>query len=384
MPQGSLYSRLLRLVTRTTDALRVNDWTLNQIDPDGLRYVATISIRGHWFVAAIALIELVYRPLLDFGVARYSTYVLLMLALIAFNGYLHHRLLSNRPITWHWLVASYVLDVFLISAVAALSDGFNHGFVHLFYYPALAWMAVLFNSFRLNMLWVTMVSVVYVAISLTVEDGISVEARDEKALLARIAVMYVVVAAVNLATRFERIRWRQAVERERALQNERVELSQAIHDTTAQSAYMVGLGIDTARALAGDSNPELNASLEATSRLARSIIWELRHPNWHGERLRGQGAGPGSQVARNQLWERHLRASRDDSVGSRAAAVDRDKEPALLHSAQRTHQRIPPRGGQQGGHRPATLPRAIFNCRCRTMGSDCRKTTRSAVTASGI
>ena len=291
MPQGSLYSRLLRLVTRTTDALRVNDWTLNQIDPDGLRYVATISIRGHWFVAAIALIELVYRPLLDFGVARYSTYVLLMLALIAFNGYLHHRLLSNRPITWHWLAASYVLDVFLISAVAALSTGFNHGFVHLFYYPALAWMAVLFNSFRLNMLWVTMVSVVYVAISLTVEDGISVEARDEKALLARIAVMYVVVAAVNLATRFERIRWRQAVERERALHNERVELSQAIHDTTAQSAYMVRLGIDTARALAGDSNPELNVSLEATSRLARSIIWELRHPIGMGSVYEGRELG---------------------------------------------------------------------------------------------
>ena len=130
----------------------------------------------------------------------------------------------------------------------ALSYGFSHDFVHLFYYPALALMAVLFTSFRLNMAWVTMASLVYVAISLTVGDGIDIEAGDEKTLLARIAVMYVVVAAVNLATRFERIRWRQAVERERALQRERVELSQAIHDTAAQSAYMIGLGIDTAKA----------------------------------------------------------------------------------------------------------------------------------------
>ena len=171
-----------------------------------------------------------YRPYLCFGVPRYATYALLLLVLIGFNGYIQHRLLSNRPITWHWLVALYALDVVLISAVVALSTGFSHSFHHLFYYPALAWMAVLFTSFRINMAWVTIVSLVYVAISLTVEDGIDIEIGDEKALLARITVMYAVVAAVNLATRFERIRWRQAVKRER------VELSRAIHDTAARSA----------------------------------------------------------------------------------------------------------------------------------------------------
>ena len=134
-----------------------------------------------------------------------------------------------------------------------------------------------------------MASLVYVAISLSVGDGIDIEAGDEKALLARIAVMYAVVAAVNLATRFERMRWRQAVERERALQRERVELSQAIHDTAAQSAYMIGLGIDTAKALAGDANPELTATLEATSRLSRSTIWELRHPINMGGIYEGRG-----------------------------------------------------------------------------------------------
>ena len=278
MSHGSLYSRVLQLVTKTTDAFRANDWTLNQIDPDGLRYMATISVRAHWFVIAVLFFELVYRPYLYFGVARYAPFPLLLLVLIGFNGYIHYRLLPNRPITWHWPVALYALDVFLVSAAAALSDGFSHSFHHLFYYPALAGLAVLFNSFRLNMVWVTMTSVVYVAISLTVGNGIDTQAGDEKALLARIAVMYAVVAAVNLATRFERNRWRQAVERERALERERIELSQAIHDTAAQSAYMIGLGIDTAKALAGDADPELNATLEATSRLSRSVILELRHP----------------------------------------------------------------------------------------------------------
>ena len=278
MPHGFHYSRVLQLITKPTAAFRVNGWALNQVDPEGLRYVATISVRAHWFVIVVLFFELVYRPYVYFGVARYAPYPLLLMVLIGFNGYIHCRLLSHRPITWRWLVALYALDVFLISAVVALSDGFSHSFHHLFYYPALAGLAVLFTSFRLNMAWVTMASVVYVAISLTVGAGIDIEARDEKALLARVAVMYAVVAAVNLATRFERMRWRQAVERERALQRERVELSQAIHDTAAQSAYMIGLGIDTAKALAGGANPELTATLEATSQLSRSIIWELRHP----------------------------------------------------------------------------------------------------------
>ena len=278
MPHGFHHSRVLQLIAKPTAAFRVDDWTLNQIDPDGLRYVATISVRAHWFVITVLFFELVYRPYLYFGVARYAPFPLLLLVLIGFNGYIHYRLLSNRPITWHWPVALYTLDVFLVSAAATLSDGFSHSFHHLFYYPALAGLAVLFNSLRLNMAWVTMASVVYVAISLTVGDGIDIEAGDEKALLARITVMYAVVAAVNLATRFERMRWRQAVERERALERERIELSQAIHDTATQSAYMIGLGIDTAKALAGDENQELNATLEATSRLSKSIIWELRQP----------------------------------------------------------------------------------------------------------
>ena len=265
MPHGRHHNRVLRLATKAADAFRTNDWTLSQIDPDGLKYVATTSVRGHWFIIALLLFELVYRPDRDFGGARYATYVLLLLVLIGFNGYIHYRLLSNRPTTWHWPVALYALDVFLVSAAAALSDRLSATILPPPVLLSLRWpgMAVLFTSFRLNMVWVTMASLVHVAISLTVGDGIDIEAGDEKALLARITVMYAVVAAVNLATRFERMRWRQAVERERALERERVEPSRAIHDTAAQSAYMIGLGIDTAKALAGDANQELTSTLES-------------------------------------------------------------------------------------------------------------------------
>ena len=278
MTHGSHRSRLRRVFTKAGDALQGNGWTLRQLDPDGLRYVAAVSVRAHWFVIAVLLFEVAYRPYTYFGVVRYVPFPLLLLALAAFNGYLHHRLRSDRPIAWRWPVALYALDVLVISAVLVLSAGFGHGFIHLFYYPALAGLAVLFTSFRFNMLWVTIVSVAYVALSLSVADGLDLEAKDEKALLARVVVMYAVVAVVNLATRFERMRWQRAVERERVMQNERVELSQAIHDTAAQSAYMIGMGVNVAKTLADDSNVELTTTLDATSRLCRSLILELRHP----------------------------------------------------------------------------------------------------------
>ncbi len=103
--------------------------------------------------------------------------------------------------------------------------------------------------------------------------------------------MYVVAASVNLISSFERTRWGAAVERERALQRERIELSQSIHDTTAQSAYMIGLGIDAAKQVAGDSNEELTARLDATSRLSKTAIWQLRHPIDVGRIFEGRELG---------------------------------------------------------------------------------------------
>ena len=269
-------NRVSQLLGTAAGIFRVSDWTLTRIDPDGLRYVVTVSVWVHWFVAAICLALLVYRPW--YGPGTYAAYALLLLTLVVFNGYVHYRLASNRTVTWHWIFALCVLDTVLIMGCAVLGGGFSHYFFHLLYYPVLAGFAAFFTSFRLSMAFVTAIAVAYLVMSLTVGEGIDLGAREEKPLFARIAVMYAVVAAVNLLSRFERTRWRAAVERERALQRERVQLSQSIHDTTAQSAYMIGLGIDAAKALAGDSNRELTARLEATSLLSKTAIWQLRHP----------------------------------------------------------------------------------------------------------
>ncbi len=171
-----------------------------------------------------------------------------------------------------------VMDVVLIAAGMAVAGGFNHFFFYLLYYPALAWFALFVSSFKLSFAWVTLVAIIYTTVSLTAGDGLDFEARDEKTLFARIAVMYAVVASVNLVSRSEKIRRQEAVERERELQRQRIEMSQTIHDTTAQSAYTLGLGLEDAIERADRSNPELVGKLEAMLAVSRSTMWDLRHP----------------------------------------------------------------------------------------------------------
>ena len=276
MARGSHYSRGVHLVTTVAGVVGMMGWERSDGDPDGLRFLARTFVWARWFIVAFGLVLWVYRPVN--WLETYALYVPGLLLLVGLNGYTHYRLATGKAVTRSWILLNATLDVFMLSGAVAAGGGFSHHYLHLLYYPQLAGYAVVLTSFRLTMACATFVAVLYLAISLTVWDGVDIAATEERTLFARILVMYTVAAIVNIIARFERARWRQAVERERELQRERVEFSQAIHDTTAQSAYMIGLGIDTARAQVGDTNPELAVTLEATSRLSRSAIWELRHP----------------------------------------------------------------------------------------------------------
>ena len=247
--------------------------------PDDLRYGVGISVWVRWFVVIAWLAQLHYRA--NFAHPAYVAHTLFAISLLALNAYVHYRLESNRTVTWRWAVALSAMDSLMITAGLAISSGFSNTFFVL-YYPALAMYAVVFTSFRLSFIWVTIVAIVYAALSLGIEPGVDFEMKEEKVLFTRIIVMYAVVAAVNLVSRFERIRRREAVERERELQRERIELSQTIHDTIAQSAYAIGLGLETAIEIAearkGKDRDELLSKLSATHAVSKSTMWELRHP----------------------------------------------------------------------------------------------------------
>ena len=261
---------------------------LDGMDPDDLRYSLRISVWARWFLTIAWLVQLNYRP--NFADPNYVPNTLFALLALALNGYVHYRIRSNRRVTWRWALALSLMDAGAITAGLAISGGFSNTFFVL-YYPALAMFAVVFSSFWFSFAGVTIVAALYAAISLGVEPGVDFATKEEKVLFTRIAVMYAVVTVVNLVSRFERTRRREAVERERELQRERIELSQTIHDTIAQSAYMIGLGIETAKDMAGDTNRELLDKLEATHYLSRSTMWELRHPIDAGPIFEGRELG---------------------------------------------------------------------------------------------
>ena len=232
-----------------------------------------------WFLLIAWLLQFNYRP--NFAHPAYLPTTLFAAAVLALNAYVHYRIATKRPVTWRWALALGVMDAVMITAGIVISgSGFQNTFFVL-YYSTLAMFAVVFTSFRLSFACATLIAVMYAALSLMLEPGVDFDIKEEKVLFTRIAVMYAVVAAVNLVSRFERVRRREAVERERELQRERISLSQTIHDTVAQSAYMMGLGIETAMELAGaregKDRDELLAKLAATHALSKSTMWELRH-----------------------------------------------------------------------------------------------------------
>ena len=258
-------------------------------EPGELRRVARVYVWGRWFVLSIATFAWLYPLNVDEVV--YAPNVALAILLLATNGYLHYRLATERTVSWRWMLALSALDLAMLSGgVAAGARGFESPFF-VGYYPSLALFAVVFGSVRLTLVWVTIAAAVYAALCLAVEPGLDFSANDEEILLIRVAGMYTVVVVVNLISRVERIRRMEAVERERALQRERVELSHAIHNTMAQSAYLIGMGIERAKELADRSNEDLMSTLEETSALSRSAMWELRHPMEIGEIFEGMELG---------------------------------------------------------------------------------------------
>ena len=112
-------------------------------DPDVVPYAAKVSVWGRWFVLLVTVFQFVYRP--EFWYPDNLEYTLPPTAMLALNGLVHYRLLTNRPVTWHWLLLLSGLDFVLITADIVIGGGFK-SFTYLAYYPALAMFAAVFTS----------------------------------------------------------------------------------------------------------------------------------------------------------------------------------------------------------------------------------------------
>ena len=258
-------------------------------DPEVALFAARVSVWIRWLVGVVAVVEIAYRPGIWLAMDRGYLFLVLLAPMAVFNGLVHHRLHRGRTVTWRWLLFLSVMDVALITG-SVVAGGEFHVFVYVTYFPALALFAAVFASLGLCLLWTTAVAAVYSAVTVGV-IGLDLDAGQEKALLGRVAAMYGIVLVVGLIARFERARQRQSAERERNLHRGRIELSQAIHDTAAQNAYMVSMGLHRAMRLAGDADEELRSTLEATSTLSKAAAWELRRPIDEGRLFEGKELG---------------------------------------------------------------------------------------------
>ena len=257
-------------------------------DPDVVLHAARISVWGRWFIWLVGVFLLSYRP--GFWYPEDIEYLSIPVLMFTVNGLVHHRLLTSRPVTWRWMLFLSAAEIALTTVGIVIGGGFR-SFIFLAYYPSLAIFAVVFSSHWLSLAWTTTAAATYAVVCLRAGSGLDLDAGNEKVLVARLAMMYTIVLGISLITRFERIRWQTSVTRERELRRERIELSQTIHDTAAQTAYMIGMGIHRARELAGETNEDLVAALDATSELSKSAMWELRRPIDVGLILEGRELG---------------------------------------------------------------------------------------------
>ena len=263
---------LTRIFDRT---FQFSDWTQNPIDSDGLKYLSRILVWARWALALMCFFMLVYRPI--FPLPSYAVFASLLLVMVAFNGYIHYRLLNTGDFSWLCVLSVSALDLILIT-VAIVVSGFNYFPFYLMYFLSLGLLALISPSVKFNLCCVALVSAVYALVSVGFGEGIDFELREDKTLIGRIVIMCVFLVAINLVSQFERVRWREAVNRERTLQRERIELSHSIHDTMAQSAYMIGLGLDRLRKLNDSPDGEQAEILNALTSLSKSAMWDLRHP----------------------------------------------------------------------------------------------------------
>ena len=229
--------------------------------------------------------EVNYR--VDYGAVSHILNTLYVASAMALNGYVHYRIRSNKAIGARWLLLLSFADVMYVSFSTSLSGGLGSRYFVLYYFVVTSF-ATTFTSLRLNVLWVTVVALIYAALCTLVAPGISLAEDQDKVLLYRVGGLYAVMGLVNLIIWVERKRRRDAVEREGELHRQRIEISQTIHDTTAQWAYLIGLGIEAAEKLGDRSNREQIEKLDATAKLSKFVMWELRHPIDGGQIFQGK------------------------------------------------------------------------------------------------
>jgi len=220
---------------------------------------------------------------------------LIALVIIVLNARLHLRLIRGEPVGRVTAIVMSLFDVAAITAGIAITNRFTNSFFIL-YYPALVGLALVTASRAASLLFVTLVSGAYAAISIFMSPGLVIADGDDRRLITRIFVMYLLVVLANLIIRTERIKRAEAVDAERARAIENLELATAsqreqlraaeqrfrirreIHDGLAQNLYGLSLNIESIAAQAESSGAvDIGGRLAKLIPVAKHALLETRH-----------------------------------------------------------------------------------------------------------
>ena len=315
--EGGLRSTAFGVIRIVSNRLPEFFRRAGRTNTEDFAHAARVLLWVRWFGLTAAFVEIHYR--VDYWSLSHILNTFYCLAFLSANGYVHWLMRRTGTVKPRWLFVLSALDVGAISFSAAMSGGFNSPYFAM-YYVALAVFAYLFTSPWLVLSWTTLVAAIYSALSVAVEPGLDIAGKGEQHLFYRLVAMYAVSAAVSIIAGLERESRRRRLDRERELRRQRIKISQTSHDTTAQWAYMIGLGVEQATELVDEKQEELKAKLRLVTEHSRSAMWELRHPIECGQIFRGKVLG--------EVLESHA-ATFTTITSVPAELVQRGREPPL-------------------------------------------------------
>jgi signal transduction histidine kinase len=233
-----------------------------------------IQIVMRWVLVAVALFIVNYEP----GTSASSRLVLnaLIVGGAALNGLLQSRLRARASVITALPVALAVYDVAAITTAVGVVDRFDNG-VFVLYYPALLAFTLVFPG-RWSLAYTAVTIGAYLVAVVPHESFDPGHATDLKQLVARLASMGTTVLIANLVVGIERARRERAVAEAVAASSERQRIANELHDSVAQSVYMLTMNLEANADLVDREveHPTLGARMQVLVPMARRALLETR------------------------------------------------------------------------------------------------------------
>ena len=144
-------------------------------------YRPTVSI----VVAIRWLLLLGWFFILHYRIEYDQTWFILQLmgaGLAALNAYMTWRIVTRRPIRWHYALTLSVADLAVITTALFLAGGLQNPY-YIFYYPALLGLSLLFPG-RSSYAVAAVVITLYIVIAFTVSPVLDLDETQERCLLS--------------------------------------------------------------------------------------------------------------------------------------------------------------------------------------------------------